>query len=87
MKRLKCNRGQGVIEYLIIVAMMGVAAISIMQLLQHTTNYKFTQIVNVLQGKSSKEGLSELNEVRDYHYKRKDFKNFVNGISQRQSKE
>ncbi len=74
---IKNSKGQGVIEYLIIVALMGVAAISVIKLLQHTTNYKFAQIINALQGSEGSNELSQINKVRSNHYKKKDLSNFM----------
>lgn len=81
MKLLNSKKGQGLIEYLIIVAMIGVATISITQLLANTTNFKMAQIINVLQGNAANHGLSTPDSVKSQHYKKKDFSNFMRGIT------
>lgn len=75
---MRNNRGQGLIEYLILVAIMGVASIAIIRLLNHTVNAQFATIVNYLQGKPKR---VEKEAVSEDYYKKKDFTDFMNGAA------
>jgi len=46
------ERGQGLIEYLVIVALMGVATIAIVRVMGQTVSQRFATITSTLQGKS-----------------------------------
>lgn len=77
---LKNNRGQGLIEYLIIVSFIAVACISIMRVLGHTVNAQFASITKGLQGESGK---VKTEKVEERHYKKRDFSDFMNGVANR----
>lgn len=77
MKIVSNQRGQGLIEYLIIVALMGVAAISIVRVLGSTVNVKFTNITRALRGNEDK---VEYERIDDSYYKKKDLDNFFHGV-------
>ena len=74
--RFKCKRGQGLVEYLIIVALMAVASIGIVRLLGHTVQAKVASIIYSLQGKTKR---PQIESPREVHYKKKDLGNFMNG--------
>lgn len=80
---MKRNRGQGLIEYLILVALMAVATIGVVRTLNHTVKAKFANAIYALQG-SSKRVKSE--SVTSTQYKKTDLSNFVNGASNKTSK-
>ncbi len=44
------NKGQGVIEYLLLVALMGVATIGMLKLLQAGVNTQLANVLNALKG-------------------------------------
>lgn len=48
----KNQNGQGLVEYLIIVALMGVATITVMRTMQGTVSNRFAHIAATLQGKT-----------------------------------
>ncbi len=68
--------GQGLIEYLIIVALMGVATISILSVVGSSMSRKFAGIANAIQGDPQDVGKVEVNEGQ---YKRKDLGDFLKG--------
>ena len=74
---LKKQSGQGLIEYLLIVALLGVAGIGVLKLLQNTINVQFSNTIQALQGKRANKIQSENVETR--HYKKKDLRNFMKG--------
>lgn len=72
----KNQRGQGLIEYLIIVALMGVATIGIVRALGQTVSAKFASTALALQGSQKK---AQVESVDQNLYEKKDFSSFING--------
>jgi len=83
MSLLKQQKGQGLVEYLILVALMGVATIGVMRLLQNTVDVQFANIINSLQGGQKNKIQAE--RVEERHYKKKDLGNFINGSARTQN--
>lgn len=77
IKIKKNQKGQGLIEYLIIVAIMGVATIGILRVMGQTLSSRFASITYALQGKKKSVEMEEVNETL---YKKKDLGNFINGV-------
>jgi pilus assembly protein Flp/PilA len=75
------QRGQGLIEYLIIVALMGVATIAIVRVMGETVSAKFASVTHALQG----ERKSIKPRIEESHYKKKDLGNFFDGTGSRSS--
>ncbi|MDZ4676099.1 MAG: hypothetical protein SGI74_01210 [Oligoflexia bacterium] len=70
---IKNNRGQSLIEYLIIVALIGVGSIAIMRGLGQTIYVRFANITNALQNKNV-----ELNteNVKAEHFQKRGLDDF-----------
>ena len=64
---MKKNSGQGVIEYIILVAIIAVASMGIVKILGHTVSTKLAQITLSLQGKSNRAKQIEEPEVKKKH--------------------
>jgi pilus assembly protein Flp/PilA len=78
MKLLKNNRGQGLVEYMIIVALMAIATMGVMRILSKTASGKLAQITQSLQG--GKAGLNiQFEKVQQNHIKKKDMSDFIQG--------
>jgi Flp pilus assembly pilin Flp len=75
-KRLK-QSGQSLVEYLIIVAIMGVATLGVVRILGNTVSGKFAQVVQSLQGKKTED--IKFEDVEKKHFERKDMSDFMNG--------
>lgn len=75
---VKNKKGQGLVEYLIIVALMAVATMGIMRILSQTTNMKFAKITSTLQGGKSKVKFN-IERVDEKHFRKKDMSNFFKG--------
>lgn len=73
---LKNQKGQGLIEYLIIVALVGIAAVAATRSLQQSLNAKLTTVNYVIRG-STKKG--KLEDVDKNAYEKKDFSSFMEG--------
>lgn len=74
------QKGQSLVEYLIIVAIMGVATLSVLRLLQHTVDAKFAQVIYSLQGKPQR---VQIEAVDQRHYKKKDLSDFMTGAARK----
>lgn len=77
-QELKKQRGQGLIEYLIIVAIMAVTAVGILRVMGQTVTAKFATITYALQGKKR---IARSEQVTDHHYRKKDFSDFFQGAA------
>ncbi len=71
--RLANHQGQGLIEYLIIVAIMAVSTIGIVSVMGQTVKGKFATITNSLQGRTQKVGPTS---VDPNLYQKSDLNNF-----------
>jgi pilus assembly protein Flp/PilA len=85
MLKKKSQKGQGLIEYLIIVALVAVGAIAIMRDLSQSENVKLAQIARSLGAKP--EGDLSAPEITDSMVKKKDLKDFMNGSIGRDNKD
>lgn len=72
---LKNQRGQGLIEYLIIVALMGVATIAIIRVMGEVVSKRFAGISASLQG----ERINEKARIDQSTFKKRDLGNFLSG--------
>jgi len=75
-KLIKNNKGQGLIEYLIIVALIAVAAIGIMQSLQKTVNSQFANVTNAIGGHSTKKRV-QTPQIGEAEYKKRGLGSFM----------
>ena len=75
-KNLRNQRGQGLIEYLIIVALMSVAAIVTVRTISQNLNARFTEVAFALQGKKQ----SVSTDTIDSSVQKKDLGNFIDGV-------
>jgi Flp pilus assembly pilin Flp len=73
--------GQGLIEYIILVALVAVAAISFVRVFQHNLNIQLANIANSLSGKEVRQ---RKGEVIPSDFEKKDFGNFMNGATSRE---
>ena len=75
---MKKKKGQGLIEYLILVALMAVATIGIIRMLNHTVKSRFANAIHALQGTSKK---VKTESIKDSDYKKSDLSDFMNGAA------
>lgn len=73
---VKNQRGQGLIEYLVIVALMAVATIGVVRVMGQTVSAKFASVTYALQGKKKS---VKAEDVEESLYRKKDLGNFFNG--------
>jgi len=73
---IKNKRGQGMVEYIVLVALVAVAAIGITELMGQTVRAKLAQITLSLQGKSANTVKSNMPTVEERFYSRKGLDTF-----------
>lgn len=76
MKRISNQKGQSLVEYLVIVALVGVSAIAIMRTVGQTVDVQFTKVAMALGARTKAPALPEVN-AKDY--RKRDLKNFMSG--------
>ncbi len=78
MRFLKNKKGQGLVEYLIIMALMAVASMAIIRVLSQTTAVKFAEVTEALQGNESKTNF-QVEQIQLDDVKKKDMSDFFHG--------
>jgi pilus assembly protein Flp/PilA len=69
------NKGQGLVEYMVIVALMAVASMGIMRVLSQTTSGKLAKITQSLQGGKASINI-EFDKIDRSDIQKKDMSNF-----------
>ena len=75
------EKGQGLIEYLIIVALVAVAGIAVMKVVGQNVQAQFSNVAKAIQGESGKVSMDEITET---HYKKKDMSDFFKGAANKE---
>ena len=75
----KNQKGQALVEYLLLVALMVVASFGVVKLLNHSVRGKFVQVIDAVQGRESSRVRFDRPEASDY--KKKDMSDFMRGAS------
>ena len=77
------SKGQGLIEYLVLVALMGIATIGIIRTLNQTLKSRFANAIYALQGKPQKARMEKLSKKA---LEKSDLGNFVTGAASKNEK-
>ena len=77
------KKGQGLIEYLILIALMGVATIGIIRTLNQTVKSRFANAIYALQGRNQK---AKTHSMKKEEYQRSDLSNFMSGSASTDNK-
>jgi pilus assembly protein Flp/PilA len=75
---LRSKKGQGLIEYLIIVALIAIAAMGIMRVMSQTVQAKFAKVTQTLQGGGNTIDI-RVEQIDESHFKKKDMSDFFHG--------
>ncbi len=75
---MKFKKGQGLIEYLILVALMAVSSIAIVRVLNQTVKARFANAIHALQGTNKK---AKTDSVKQTDYQKSDLSDFMNGAA------
>lgn len=76
-KLIKNKSGQGLVEYLIIVAIVAVGSIAIIKTVGGNINVQFANVALALSGKESQK--KDAHDVTDTMYKKRDLGSFFEG--------
>ena len=79
---MKNKKGQGMIEYIILVALLAIAAIGITELLGQTVRVKLAQITSGLQDRGENIG-KDLPSVEEKHVNRKGLSDFNRNVNKK----
>ena len=82
---MKNQKGQGLVEYLIIVAIVAVGALSIMRVVGQSINVKFASVAKALGAKV--EGQIGQVKVTQNQISKKSMRNFMSGTSGKDEKD
>ena len=77
MFHLRNRRGQGLIEYLILVTLLAVGSIAVVRVIGASTTLQFAKVAKALGAKT--EGSLQQQTVTESMYKKKDLSNFFQG--------
>jgi Flp pilus assembly pilin Flp len=75
------QRGQSLVEYLVIVSLVGISSIAIMRAVGNNVSSQFAQVAKALGG--NVEGDAKAEKISNNMYKKKDLKNFFQGAAER----
>jgi Flp pilus assembly pilin Flp len=81
MNPLRNQRGQSLIEYVILVALVGVATIGMVRLLQKSVKVNLANVVHALQ--SDKKHKESFETISEDDLRKSDFSDFMNGAASR----
>ena len=73
------QKGQGLLEYIILFALVGVATMGMVRILQHSLRANFANVIFALQDDSRRKVSAE--KITDEDLKKADFGDFMNGAS------
>ncbi len=77
IQKKNSQRGQSLVEYLVIVALVAVGGIGIMRVVGQSINVSFARVAKSLG--ASVEGKIENADVKSSYYSKKNLRNFMNG--------
>lgn len=81
---IKNQRGQSLIEYVILVALVAVATMGMVRTLQKSVNVNLANVVHALQSDSKRRESHERIDADDL--RKKDFSDFMNGAASSKNK-
>lgn len=85
MKRVRNQKGQGLVEYLILVALVAVSSIAVMRVVGNSVNVQFTKVAKALG--ASVDGDLSRPTVSASAYKKRDLTNFLQGAVSSESRD
>jgi pilus assembly protein Flp/PilA len=78
-RRALNSRGQTLVEYLMLVALMAVASFGVVRLLNHSLRGKFVQVIDAIQGRESSR--VRFDRPEDTDFQKRDMGDFMQGAS------
>lgn len=77
------QKGQSLVEYLLLVALMAIGTIGVLRVLNKTVQVNFANVTSALQGGPAKRAQHE--KIEDSDFKKKDMGDFMHGAAARQN--
>ncbi|MEQ1666501.1 MAG: hypothetical protein ABL927_14130, partial [Bdellovibrionales bacterium] len=77
---LNNESGQGLIEYLILTALLAVATMGVVRIMGESVAARFTDMTHAIQGGSSRK--IQVDRVNERYYKKKDMGDFMQGATE-----
>lgn len=77
MKRIRNQNGQGLVEYLILTALLAIATMGVVRLLGHSVSARYADVVNAVQGQDTPK--TEVEKIENRHYQKRDMGDFMRG--------
>lgn len=78
-RNFKNQKGQGLLEYIILIALVGVASMGMVRLLQHSIKANFANVIFALQDDNRRKASAE--RVTEEDLRKADFGDFMNGAA------
>lgn len=78
-KIVKNQRGQGLLEYIVLIALVGVASMGMIRILQHSLKANFANVIFALQDDSRRKVSAE--KITEDDLRKSDFGDFMNGAA------
>lgn len=75
------SRGQSLIEYLLLTALIAIAAMGIVRVMGHSISARLADVTNAIQGYGGRR--IEVERVQSGDYSKKDMSTFMQGAAQR----
>lgn len=77
------NRGQSLLEYLLLTALIAISTVSILRVMGHSISAKFAQTTKIIQGR--RVGEVQIESVKESHYRKKDMSDFMSGAAKKEA--
>lgn len=84
-KALRNQRGQSLVEYLILIALVGIGSVAVVRAVGQNVQVRFAKVVQGLGGKV--DGDIQATTLSESSYKRKDLSNFLRGATDNKNKD
>lgn len=84
-KSVRNQRGQSLVEYLILVALVGIGSVAVVRAVGQNVQVRFAKVVQGLGGKV--DGDVQAATVSESSYKKKDLSNFLQGAVNNRDKD
>lgn len=77
-KAIRNQRGQGLIEYLLLTALLAIGVTSVIRVMGGTIAGKFAQITKSIQGENSGDAVT-FEKIETRHFRKRDMSDFMRG--------
>ncbi len=78
---LQNQKGQGLIEYLLLTALLAIGTMAVVRLLGNSVAARYADVVNAVQGASA--ARTHVDRVQESQYKKRDMSDFMRGAVKR----